>query len=143
MKKELFTLISTAVLAFGLPAHSRGAEAPASPAAPAAPAKAAEAADGEEADSPQAGPTRALPYHGDVAAVDAASRTFTFKNKDGKERVFRVSDTTSIMAGGAKADFSAITMGAYATGQYSKAADGKLEAISVKIAPKPEKKESK
>lgn len=141
MKKELFTLISSAVLAFGLPAHSRAAEAPA---APEAPAKAVEAADSDEADgAAQAGPARALPYHGDVAAVDAATRTFTFKNKDGKERVFRVSDTTAIMAGGAKADFSAITMGAYATGQYSKAADGKLEAISVKIAPKPEKKESK
>jgi hypothetical protein len=112
------------------PAAEKPADAAKKPAEKPADAKPAEAKD----------PSRPLPYRGDVAAVDATAKTFTFKNKDGKERVFQVGADTKITKEDKPADFSAITVGAYATGSYKKGADGKLEVASVKIGPKPEKK---
>jgi hypothetical protein len=81
-----------------------------------------------------------FPYRGEVASVDASAKTFTFKNKDGKERVFSVAEKAEIDKDGAKADFAAVTVGAYAAGQCTKTAEGKFEATSVKIGAKPEKK---
>lgn len=133
--KKLLTL--TIVAAFGLPicgfAAPKKDEKPAAQAAAPAPAAAAPAADAKKDGKP-------FPYHGDVAAADATAKTFTFKNKDGKERVFSVTDKTEIEKDGAKSDFAAITVGAYAAGQCTKTAEGKFEAVSVKIGPKPAKK---
>lgn len=129
--KKLLTL--TIVAAFGLPLCSFAADKKPAAAAPAAPAPAAAAPAAAKSDKP-------FPYHGDVAAVDATAKTFTFKNKDGKERVFSVTDKTEIEKDGAKADFAAITVGAYAAGQCTKSAEGKFDATSVKIGPKPAKK---
>jgi hypothetical protein len=140
--KKLITIMSVTAFALTLPigagaaekkekaAEKPAAEKPADAAKKPADAKPAEAKD----------PSRPLPYRGDVAAVDASAKTFTFKNKDGTERVFHVGADTKISKDDKPADFAAITVGAYATGSYKKGADGKLEAGSVKIGPKPEKK---
>ena len=133
--KKLLTL--TLVAAFGLPLSSFAADKkPAAAQAPAAEVKKPDAAPAKE----EAKAGKPFPYHGDVAAVDATAKTFSFKNKDGKERVFSVTDKTEIEKDGAKADFAAITVGAYAAGQCTKSAEGKFDATSVKIGPKPAKK---
>lgn len=134
--KNLITL--TIIAAIGLPL-SGFAAAEKKPAAAQAPAAEAKKPDAPAA-KPDAAATKPFPYHGDVAAVDATAKTFTFKNKDGKERLFSVTDKTEIEKDGAKADFAAITVGAYAAGQCNKSGEGKFEAVSVKIGPKPAKK---
>jgi hypothetical protein len=137
--KRLLTLLTLSAFALALPAGSFAAEkakAPATDTKKAAEKPAAPAAEKETAKT-----DRPLPYRGDVAAADPTAKTFTFKSKDGNERVFIVTEKTEITKDGAKADFSAIAVGAYATGSYHKTPDGKLEAASVKIAEKPEKTE--
>ncbi len=71
---------------------------------------------------------RTLPYHGKVAAVDAAAGTFTI----GK-RTFKVTDHTTITKDGAAASMSDIAPGQMVGGGYLKQDDGTLEAKSVKI----------
>ncbi|MDQ3622202.1 MAG: hypothetical protein M3463_06905 [Verrucomicrobiota bacterium] len=134
--KKLLPILTIAAIALGVPSSGLAAEKKAKSAAAPAPADAVKPA---EKPAEAARSTQALPYRGDVAAVDAAAKTFTFKNKDGKERVFHASSKTRIMKDGAAADFDAISVGAHATGQYTKTADGKLELVSVKIGPKAEK----
>ena len=131
--KKLLTL--TLATALSLPLCAFAAPAKKEAAAPAAPAKPAEVQKPDAAPAEKS--TKPFPYHGDVAAADAAAKTFTFKNKDGKERLFTVTDKTEIEKEGAKADFAAITVGAYAAGRCTKTAEGKFEAVSVKIGPKP------
>ncbi|MEA3210238.1 MAG: hypothetical protein QOE70_3295 [Chthoniobacter sp.] len=143
--KKLLTIATLSVFALALPGGSFAAEKKAkTDAAPEAkkaePPPAAKKAEEKPAAKEEAKAGKAVPYHGDVASVDTSAKSFTFKNKAGTERVFGVNDKTEITKDGTKADFAAITVGAYATGQYIKGADGKLEAVSVKIAPKPAKK---
>jgi hypothetical protein len=124
MKKILakitcFVFIGAALAA--APAITRAAHAPKAPAAEAA-----------------AAPKKhsALPFHGQVAAVDAAAMTFTV----GKTTI-AISSTTKITKDGQPAVFADITVGATVKGSYKQAADGKLNASSVKIG-EPKKKDA-
>lgn len=147
--KKLLSILTVSAIALSLPAGSFAAEKKAKPAAEAAPDAAKKPAE-KPAAKPEAAaekvagepkdPTKPISYYGDVAAVDATAKTFTFKNKDGKERIFSVGAEAKITKDGQPSDFSAITVGAYATGSYKKAADGKLDVLKVNIGPKPAKK---
>jgi hypothetical protein len=79
-----------------------------------------------------------IPFHGEVAAVDPAQRTFSFKGKNGKERVFTVPAGAVVMKDNVRTEFGAIVPGVYATGQYTRTEAGQEQAVSVKIGPKPE-----
>jgi hypothetical protein len=81
--------------------------------------------------SPALNKTRAFPYHGKVASIDASARTFTI----GK-RTFGITNDTKITKDGATATISDITSGQMVGGSYWKKDDGTLEARTVKIGSK-------
>jgi Domain of unknown function (DUF5666) len=87
------------------------------------------------ASSPQAGvttkKTRALPYHGKVAAVDTSARTFVV----GK-RTFTITNNTQITKDNAPATLSDLMSGEMVGGSYWKKDDGTMEARTVKIGTK-------
>lgn len=87
---------------------------------------------------PQAGAApmakaKPIAYHGKVASVDAAAKTFEV----GK-RTFKVTDTTAITKDGAPATMADIAVGEKVSGSYWKKEDGSLETKSVKIGAKVE-----
>jgi hypothetical protein len=72
--------------------------------------------------------------------VDAETKTFTFKSKEGNVRTFHVGDTsklTKVSKDGPAGDFSMITVGAYAAGTCTKAGDRKYENVTLHVGPKP------
>ena len=81
--------------------------------------------------------TRAVPFHGTISAVDQTAKTFTIAGKE-KSRVFKITDKTVVTKGGAPATMSDIVANEQVSGSYWKAADGSLEAKTVKIGPKAE-----
>jgi hypothetical protein len=87
---------------------------------------------------------RAVPFHGTISAVDQTAKTFTIAGKE-KSRVFKVTDKTVVTKSGAAATMTDIVANEAVSGSYWKAADGSLEAKTVKLGPKAEteKKETK
>lgn len=90
---------------------------------------------------------RAIPFHGTISTVDQAAKTFTIAGKE-KSRVFKMTDTTVITKGGVPATMNDVVANEEVRGNYVKAADGTLEAKTVKLGPltdaeKAEKKPSK
>jgi len=90
---------------------------------------------------------RAIPFHGTISAVDQTAKTFTIAGKE-KSRVFKMTDTTVITKGGVPATMNDVVANEEVRGNYVKAADGTLEAKTVKLGPltdaeKAEKKPSK
>jgi hypothetical protein len=76
-------------------------------------------------------PLRAIPFQGNVVAVDPAARTFTLNGK-AKERKFKVDEQTEIMVDNKPVSFSSITVGAIVRGQALRHEDG-WEAKKVTI----------
>jgi hypothetical protein len=87
---------------------------------------------------------RPIPFRGKISAVDQSAKTFTLSGKEGS-RVFKVTDSTTIMKAGAPATMADIVENEQARGTYLKQADGTLEAKMIRIGPKAagEKKASK
>jgi hypothetical protein len=90
---------------------------------------------------------RALPFHGTIASVEQTTKSFTIAGKE-KSRTFKVTETTVITKGGAPTTFADLTANEEVRGNYVKAADGTMEARTVKVGPmtdaeKAEKKPSK
>jgi hypothetical protein len=90
---------------------------------------------------------RAVPFHGTIATVEQAAKTFTIAGKE-KSRVFKVTETTVITKGGAPATITDLVANEEVRGNYVKAADGSMEARTVKVGPmtdaeKAERKPSK
>jgi len=75
------------------------------------------------------------PFHGKIAALDKTARTI----KVG-ERIFHVTATTRIHMDGKPATFEDAKIGDDVGGQYRAVEGGKLEALSLRVGPKPEKK---
>jgi hypothetical protein len=86
-------------------------------------------------ESPAAKAARPLPFRGKISAVDQSAKTFTIGGKEGS-RVFKVTDSTTIMKAGAPATMADIVENEQARGTYLKQADGTLEAKRVRIGPK-------
>jgi hypothetical protein len=84
--------------------------------------------------SPSKQPTRPIPFHGMVSAVDQKSKTFTISGKEAT-RVFKVTDKTSIMKGAAAGTMKDIADNQEVSGAYWKNSDGTLEAKFVKLGP--------
>jgi hypothetical protein len=126
--KKLFSLLTLAALACAAPTV----------------ASAAAAATPAPASSPAPKSVRPFPYYGDVDTVEASARTFTFKSKKGNVRTFHVGKTAKITKDskdGPAADFSIVTVGAYAAGSCTKDGEGKYEVVTLHVGPKPAKKE--
>ena len=75
-----------------------------------------------------------IPYSGKTTAVDKAGKTFTIP----KDRVIAVTATTKIQKGGKPAMLDDLAVGEEVAGQYKKGEGDKLEALSIRIGPKPE-----
>lgn len=91
--------------------------------------KKTEGAAAEASASPMA-KVKPIAYHGKVASVDTAAKTFTV----GK-RTFKVTDQTKITKQGETATMDDVVVGEKVSGSYWKKEDG-LEAKSVKIGAK-------
>jgi hypothetical protein len=89
-----------------------------------------------------ASPARPIPFHGMVSEVNQVEKTFSIAGK--KTRVFKVTDKTVITKNGAPAMMTDLAANEKVTGSYWKAADGSLEAKTVKIGgPEGENKATK
>jgi len=95
------------------------------------PAKTEAASSAKKVEKPVAEKTSSLPYQGHIVAVDKTAKTFSIGKKE--VRVFSVNDATKVTKGEAAATLNDLAVGDKVTGAYNKAADGKLEAVSVKI----------
>jgi hypothetical protein len=82
---------------------------------------------------------RKFVYLGQISGVDASAQTFTAKYGD-KEFVIVVPKKAIIAKQGKKADFGAITVGAFATACLAQISDGKQAAQEVRISPRPGKR---
>ncbi|PZR73552.1 MAG: hypothetical protein DLM73_10510 [Chthoniobacterales bacterium] len=78
--------------------------------------------------------TRAIPFHGMISAVDQKAKTFTIAGKE-SSRVFKITDKTVLTKGSAKATMKDVVANEEVRGSYWKAADGSLEAKTVKLGP--------
>ena len=135
--KRLSTLLTISALALGLSATGFAAEKKAKPAEPAKPAEAA-----KPAPEKVAGEGKPIPMDAEVSAIDAAGKSFSHKNKDGKEVKFVVTAKTEIKNGAAAAKFEDIKVGDWVGGMRLKKSDTEYEVLKItKFGPKAEKKE--
>ncbi len=135
MKKLIFSLTLGIAFAFATPAFAQAkkkpAAAPEAPAAPAAPVKA-----------DAAKPMKANPMYTQVDEIDAAGKSFTHVNKDGKKVKHTVTATTEIMNEMKPAKFEDIKIGDTVSGlRLKKNADGtEYDVVKItKFGPKVEK----
>jgi hypothetical protein len=148
--KKLLSIVTLGALALALPTSGFAAEKksktpPAEPApAPADGAKKpaeTKTAPASEAKAP--GEPKAMGMYVKVDAIDAAAKTFTHKNKDGKEVKFTVTDKTEIKNGDAPAKLADIKVGDTVSGSRLKKSDTEYEVVKITkfgIAPPKEKK---
>lgn len=103
------------------------------------------------ADKTTTAKVRAIPFKGTISTVEHTAKTFTIAGKE-KSRIFKITDATVITKGGAPATMTDLAVNEQVRGSYVKAADGSLEAKTVKVGPmtdaekaetKPSKKKSK
>jgi hypothetical protein len=111
-----------------LPLCASGAEKKSSSPAPAA------SPEAKAASSDTAKSARPVPFHGMVSAVDQTAKTFTIAGKT-SSRVFKVTDKTAVTKAGQPATMTDIAENVEVSGSYWKAADGSLEAKTVKVGP--------
>lgn len=77
---------------------------------------------------------RAVPFRGVISAVDQKAKTFTIAGKE-KSRVFKITDKTALTKAGAAATMKDVAVNEEVRGSFWKAADGSLEAKTVKLGP--------
>ena len=141
MKKLLFTL--TLAAAFAVGSQSALAQAKKKPAAPAdAPATAdAEKPKAAVAEKPKApaDPTKPMPMHTVVDSIDASGKSFTHKNKDGKEVKYVTTAKTEFKNGEKDATFADIKVGNEVNGMRLKKSETEYEVVKTTYigAPKP------
>lgn len=98
------------------------------------------AAAPKESDAPTAiaatpAKARAFPFRGKIAAVDQEAKTITLRGKE-KNRVFQITDKTKIMKGGKPSSLAEARVGDEVGGQAQVAAEGKNEALSLRLGAK-------
>ena len=149
MKNKLKTLLACiAALALCAPLAAFAATkksptpAPSPSASPKPKATTTPAAKATPPPTPSAPTTRPISFHGMISAVDQKAKTFTIAGKE-KSRVFKVTHKTVLTKAGAAATMKDVVAHEEARGSYWKAADGSLEAKTVKLGPKTEAEKAK
>ncbi|MEO6786393.1 MAG: hypothetical protein ABI318_09700 [Chthoniobacteraceae bacterium] len=132
MKKLLFTLTLAAALAAG--SQTAFAEAKKKPAD--APAPAPASAEKPKSDKP-------LPMHTIVDSIDASAKSFTHKNKDGKEVKFVTTAKTDFKNDGKGAKFEDIKVGNEVNGSRIKKSDTEYEVVKTTYIGTPKPKAEK
>ena len=69
-----------------------------------------------------------------ISAADEKTKTFTITGKE-KSRVFKITDKTVLTKTGVAATMKDVAVNEQVRGSYWKAADGSLEARTVKLGP--------
>ena len=136
MKKLLFTLTLAGALALG--GQSAFAQAKKKPAeAPTAAAEKPKTAG--DAAKPKADASKPLPFHTTVDSIDAAGKSFSHKNKDGKEVKNVVTAKSELKNGDKEAKFEDIKVGDEVNGTHLKKSDTEYEVVKTTYigAPKP------
>jgi hypothetical protein len=141
MKKLLFTL--TLAAAFAVGSQSTFAQAKKKPAAPADAPAAADAKAKPAAEKPKADASKPLPFHSVVDSIDAAGKSFTHKNKDGKEVKNIVTAKTELKNGDKEAKFEDIKVGDEVTGTRLKKSDTEYEVVKTTYIGAPKAKGAK
>lgn len=144
--KLLASLFSVAALSLSLSTGAVAAEKKAkTPAAETAKPAPAEAAKTDAKAGPKAG--KPIPMYSEVDSIDAASKSFTHKNKDGKEVKFVLSATAEVKNNGADAKFEDIKVGDYVSGLRLKKSETEYEVTKITkfgaATPKKDKKAEK
>ena len=80
-----------------------------------------------------------IPFKGKISAVDKTAMTLSLKGKE-EDRVLHITSQTRLNKAGKPATLDDATVGEDVTGQYKKGDGDKLEAVSIFIGPRPEKK---
>ena len=73
-----------------------------------------------------------VPFRGKLKAIDLTAKTITIG-----ERTFQITSETKISKSGEPAMLSDAAEGDMVAGSYKKNADGKLDAVTLRFAPKP------
>src|SRR5881227_4040549 len=76
---------------------------------------------------PSKQPTRPIPFHGMVSAVDQKNKTFTIRGKVAT-RMFKITDKTTILKGAGAGSMKDIVDNEEVSGAYWRNPDGSLEA---------------
>lgn len=130
-------ITSIIALSIGLSTASFAADKKAPKATP-APAAATKPADAKPADATKAG--KPIPMNSKVDTIDAATKSFTHKNADGKEVKFVLSATAEVKNNGADAKFEDIKVGDTVAGLRVKKSDTEYEVTKITkfgvVAPK-------
>ena len=131
--KKLLSIVTLGAVALALPTSGFAAEKKAKPeAAPAATEGAKKPADAKPAaEAKPAGEAKPLGMYVKVDAIDAKTKTFTHKNKDGKEVKFVVTDKTEIKNGEAAAKLADIKVGDTVSGSRLKKSDTEYEVVKI------------
>ncbi|MEI9898232.1 MAG: hypothetical protein WDN28_31345 [Chthoniobacter sp.] len=130
--KKLLSILALTAFVVGLPAGAYAAKKETKPAATPATTPA-----------PAATPAAAkpIPLYSEVTTIDTAGKSFTHKNKDGKEVKFVLTDKTEVKNGKAEAKFEDIKAGDWVSGLRLKKSDTEYEVLKItKFGPKTEKK---
>ena len=132
--KNKSQLIPASIAALALCALAVGTAAATAPSS--APSTATSIAVSTKAAPPAARNTteRAVPFHGMISATDEKAKTFTITGKE-KSRVFKITDKTVLTKAGVAATMKDVAVNEQVRGSYWKAADGSLEARTVKLGP--------
>ena len=133
--KNKSQLIPASIAALALCALAVGAAA-AKTAPSSAPGTATSVAISAKAGPPVATNTteRAVPFHGMISAADEKAKTFTIAGKE-KSRVLKITDKTVLTKARVAATMKDVAVNEQVRGSYWKAADGSLEARTVKLGP--------
>lgn len=81
---------------------------------------------------------RPYPFNGRISAVDTINKTITVGQSE-KKRVFHITSETRMVKAGKPAILDDAVVGEEIGGLCRKTDDGKLEAVSLRFGPKPEK----
>lgn len=138
--KKLFSLMTLTAVALAVPTGSFAADKKIKKDTPAAtPAPAAKAPETKPAATPSAG--KAMGMYVKVDTIDAATKTFTHKNKDGTEVKFVATEKTEVKNGEAAATFADIKVGDTVSGSRIKKSATEYDVVKItKFGPAPEKK---
>ncbi len=79
---------------------------------------------------------RAIPFNGKINEIDKTAKTISIGKE--KKRTIHITAKTRIMKAGKTATLEDAAVGADVGGTYRESADGKLEAVSLRIGLKPE-----
>jgi hypothetical protein len=130
--KKLLSIITVTAFTLGLSVGSYAAEKKTKTGAEATPDPAKKPAEpAKPAPEKVAGEAKAIPLYVEVTTIDAAGKSFTHKNKDGKEVKFVVTDKTEIKNGEAAAKLEDIKVGDYVSGLRAKKSDTEYEVVKI------------